>query len=175
MAATLARATRKDDAILVPVAILVNSQTSGAAEALAAVMREGAVGLIVGATTAGQASVFKEFPLSNGQKLRVAVARVSLAGGAALTQGIVPDIPVEANLADEEWTENPTPTSIRRSRKSRVCQSTAPAASSLERSRAGPRTHRRRNTGAPAVRLRAAGRTRPSRRNRPVSVAPWTY
>src|SRR5208282_4163866 len=73
-----ARATKKADAIAAPVAILVNGRTTGAAEALAAVLRDANVGLILGATTAGQASLYKVFPLSNGQELRVAVAPVSL-------------------------------------------------------------------------------------------------
>jgi hypothetical protein len=103
-----ARATKKDDAISAPVAILVNSQTSGAAEALAAVMRESAIGLILGGTTAGRASVFKEFALSDGEKLRVAVAPVSLGSGAALTQGVVPDIIVDTSLEDEKvFLQNP--------------------------------------------------------------------
>lgn len=103
-----ARATTKTNAILLPVAILVNARTSGAAEALAAVLRETDVGLIIGGATAGRASIFKEFPLSNGAKLRVAVARVTLAGGKALTQGLVPDISVDAPLADEKaWQRDP--------------------------------------------------------------------
>ncbi len=96
-----ARASKKDDAILAPVAILVNSRTTGAAEALAAVLRDTDVGLILGATTAGQASLYKDFPLSDGEQLRVAVAPVSLSGGRVLARGVVPDIAVEASLDDE--------------------------------------------------------------------------
>ena len=48
-----ARATLKSNAITVPVAVLVNSETSAAAEALAAALRECSIGLILGATTAG--------------------------------------------------------------------------------------------------------------------------
>jgi hypothetical protein len=96
-----ARATKKADAILAPVAILVNSRTAGAAEALAAVLRDADVGLILGATTAGQASLYKDFPLSDGEQLRVAVAPVSLSGGRVLSRGVVPDIAVEASLDEE--------------------------------------------------------------------------
>jgi hypothetical protein len=96
-----ARASKKSDAILTPVAILINSQTTGAAEALAAALREAGVGLILGSTTAGQAVVFKEFPLSNGDKLRVAVAGVIVGEGKALTNGVTPDIAVDVNLQDE--------------------------------------------------------------------------
>jgi C-terminal processing protease CtpA/Prc len=96
-----ARATPKADAITVPVAILVNSQTSGAAEALAAVLRDSGVGLILGAQTAGLASVFKEFALQNGARLRVAVGPVSLGAGKTLTGGLVPDIAITASLDDQ--------------------------------------------------------------------------
>jgi C-terminal processing protease CtpA/Prc len=96
-----ARATKKASPIAVPVAILVNSKTTAAAEALAAVLREANVGLILGATTAGQASLYKDFPLSNGEELRVAVAPVSLTGGKVLAKGIVPDVAVTASLDDE--------------------------------------------------------------------------
>jgi C-terminal processing protease CtpA/Prc len=95
------RASKKSDAILTPVAILINTQTAGAAEALAAALREAGVGLILGSTTAGQAVVFKEFPLSNGDKLRVAVAGVIVGDGKTLTNGVTPDVAVEVSLNDE--------------------------------------------------------------------------
>ncbi len=97
-----ARASKKNDAILTPVAILINSKTSGAAEALAAVLREAGVGLTVGSATAGQASVYKEFSLNNGDKLRVAVAGVLVGNGKALTNRVAPDIAVDGNLQDEK-------------------------------------------------------------------------
>jgi hypothetical protein len=96
-----ARATKKADAILTPVVILVNSRTTGAAEALAAVLRDTDVGLILGATTAGQASLYKDFPLSDGEQLHVAVAPVSLSGGRLLSGGVAPDIAVDINPDDE--------------------------------------------------------------------------
>jgi len=95
-----ASATKKADAIDVPVAVLVNSQTRGAAEALAAALREASTGLILGDTTAGQANIFKEFPLSNGDKLRIAVAPVKLGDGTALARGLKPDIAVDESVAD---------------------------------------------------------------------------
>ena len=106
--AGLASATRKTNAIALPIAILVNSQTTGAAEALAAALREADTGLILGGTTAGQANIFKEFPLSNGEKLRIAVAQIKLADGSALDHGLQPDIAVESSLADEKaYLEDP--------------------------------------------------------------------
>ncbi len=97
-----ARASKKTDAIQAPVAILINSQTTGAAETVAAALREAGVGLILGSTTAGQANVYKDFPLSNGDKLRVAVAGVIVGVGKALTNGVAPDIAVDTSLQDEK-------------------------------------------------------------------------
>jgi carboxyl-terminal processing protease len=96
-----ARATAKADSITLPVAILVNSRTAGAAEAIAAVLRDGNVGLILGAQTAGQANVFKDFPLRDGQKLRVAVAPVKFGGDKTLSAGVAPDIAVNTSVKDE--------------------------------------------------------------------------
>src|SRR5207237_8535096 len=90
------RAKEKADALRLPVAVLVNHQTSGAAEALAAVIRETGTGLILGSRTAGQAAVAEEFPLKNGQRLRIATAPVQLGDGTALSaEGINPDITVQ--------------------------------------------------------------------------------
>jgi hypothetical protein len=96
-----AHASLKADAITIPVAILINSETAGAAEALAAVLRDSEVGLILGSQTAGQASIFKEFPLSEGGKLRVAVAPVKFGAGKTLLQGVTPDIAIDTSLEDE--------------------------------------------------------------------------
>ena len=65
----MVRSKEKSDAIALPVAVLVNRQTAGAAEALAAVLRETGAGLILGGKTAGQAMVAQEFPLKNGDRL----------------------------------------------------------------------------------------------------------
>ncbi len=96
-----ASATKKTNAITLPLAILVNSQTTGAAEALAAALRESNIGLILGGTTAGQANIFKEFSLGNGEKLRIATARIKLGDGTVLAHGLKPDIAVQTSLADE--------------------------------------------------------------------------
>ena len=105
----MVRSRENPDAITLPVAVLVNQQTAAAAEALAAVMRKSAHALILGGTTAGEATVGKEFPLKNGQKLRVATAGVKLAGGDALSaSGIKPDIEVVVMPEDEKvWREDP--------------------------------------------------------------------
>ena len=92
----MVRSKEKSDAISLPVAVLVNRQTAGAAEALAAVLRETGAGLILGSRTAGQAMIAQEFPLKNGERLRIATAPIQLGDGSALSaQGLKPDIAVE--------------------------------------------------------------------------------
>ena len=97
----MVRSTKKDDAISVPLAALINSGTSEAAEGLAAILRQTSTGLLLGSRTAGRAALFKEFPLTNGEKLRIAVGTIRLGDSSVLTGGIKPDIEVKTN-PDEE-------------------------------------------------------------------------
>jgi hypothetical protein len=98
----VARSSAKADAVKLPVAVLVNRQTSGAAEALAAVLREVGVGLILGANTAGRALLADEFPLKNGQRLRVVRGGIRLGNGEILSpDGVKPDIEVAVSAAAE--------------------------------------------------------------------------
>jgi hypothetical protein len=99
----------KADAITLPVAVLVNQHTAAAAEALAAVLRQSAHALVLGAPTAGEATVGKEFPLKNGQSLRIATAGIKLADGESLSaSGLKPDIEVAVKAEDEKvWYEDP--------------------------------------------------------------------
>ena len=98
----MVRSKEKSDAIGLPVAVLVNRQTAGAAEALAAALRETGTGLILGGKTAGQAMVAQEFPLKNGDRLRIATAPIQLGDGSALSgQGLKPDIAVEVSPEEE--------------------------------------------------------------------------
>ena len=96
------RSTAKTNALNWPVVVLVNSETAGAAEALAGLLRETGTGLILGSRTIGAAMTAKEFTLSNGQRLRIATAPVKLAGGLVVpANGLTPDIQVNV-LAGEE-------------------------------------------------------------------------
>jgi C-terminal processing protease CtpA/Prc len=105
----MVRSKENADAITLPVAVLVNQHTAAAAEALAAVLRKSAHAMILGATTAGEATVGKEFPLKNGQELRIATAAVKLADGEALSaNGLKPDIEVSVKPDDEKaWFTDP--------------------------------------------------------------------
>ncbi|MGN6552742.1 MAG: S41 family peptidase [Verrucomicrobiota bacterium] len=92
----------KTNAIRLPLAILVNSGTGGSAEALAAILRSGGLGLVLGTRTAGEAFVNQTFPLKNGAELRVASAPLTLGNGTSLsTNGLKPDIEVKVNAEDE--------------------------------------------------------------------------
>jgi hypothetical protein len=98
----MVQSKENNNARSVPVAVLVNRQTAGAAEALAAVLRQTGAGLILGSITAGQATIAEEFPLKNGERLRIATAPIQLGDGSALSsQGLKPDIAVEVAPADE--------------------------------------------------------------------------
>ena len=97
----VSRSTKKDNAITVPLAALINSQTSEAAEGLAAVLRQTSTGLLLGSESAGRASVFQDFPLSQGGKLRIAVGEIKLGDGAVFRGGIQPDIAVKTNPEEE--------------------------------------------------------------------------
>lgn len=97
-----ARSTSKTNAIVLPVAVLVNRQTSEAAEALAAVLRDTHRSLTIGAPTAGEARVYAEFDLRNGQRLRVASDNVELGDGEPFPdKGLIPDLLVEVKENQE--------------------------------------------------------------------------
>ena len=92
----------KSDNISVPLAVLVNRQTAAAAEALAAVLRETGAGLIMGSRTAGQAMIAQEYPLKDGERLRIATTPILLGDGSPLPgQGLKPDITVDIPAEDE--------------------------------------------------------------------------
>ena len=102
------KSTVKTNAIVLPVAVLVNRKTTGAAEALAGILRHRDVGLLIGTNTAGQASMAREFLLKTGQRLRLAIAPVKVADGQELPfSGIKADIEVEVSPEDElAWYED---------------------------------------------------------------------
>lgn len=76
-----------------PLVILTNRRTTGAAEALAAVLRQDAKAILVGRSTAGQAALFAEIKLSTGRYLRLATGQAVLADGTTLFgKPIIPDI-----------------------------------------------------------------------------------
>jgi hypothetical protein len=96
------KSKEKSQALVSPVAVLVNEKTRGPAEALAAVLRETGVGLILGARTAGQALITQDFPLRDGEILRIGTAPVQVGDGATLSaKGVQPDIAVSVSSREQ--------------------------------------------------------------------------
>jgi hypothetical protein len=90
-----------------PLMILINGRTSGAAEALAAALHEAGAGLIIGNPTAGLAMTTRDFPLKNGEWLRIASDPVKLGDGTEISR-VPPDISVPVSVRDERaYLENP--------------------------------------------------------------------
>ena len=98
----MVRTQGKTNALNGPILVLINHQTSGAAEALAAVLRQTDTGLVLGTNSAGQAFTSREFSLTNGQRLRIATGLVKTGDGHPLpVTGVKPDILVAVSAADE--------------------------------------------------------------------------
>lgn len=89
--------TSKDDPKFIGILVaLVDHNTAGNAEVIAAVLRTHVNALVIGQQTRGEAAEFSEFPLSNGRLLRVAVAEVSLPASAPVFPGgVKPDLMVD--------------------------------------------------------------------------------
>lgn len=101
------KSTAKTNALSWPLTVLVNNETTGSPEALAALLRETGVGLLLGNATRGAAMTTKEFPLNDGQRLRIASVPVKLPGGATIPlSGVVPDIKVAVTVAEERAYQN---------------------------------------------------------------------
>jgi hypothetical protein len=98
----LKESTVKTDAISLPVALLVNHKTAGAAEAFVGILRQADIGVVIGSPTAGQAVLSKEFTLKTGQHLHVASAPIKVGKDKPLSlTGIKPEISIEVSPQDE--------------------------------------------------------------------------
>jgi carboxyl-terminal processing protease len=84
------------------VMVLADSETAGAAEAIAAALRFHDKALVIGQPTAGRASEYSDLPLPDGKILRLAVAEmISPEGRSLFTDGVKPDLSVEMSPADK--------------------------------------------------------------------------
>lgn len=73
--------------------VLVDGNTAGAAEIIAAVLRTHAKAMIIGQRTRGEAVEFSDLPLPGGKLLRVAVAEAALPDGTVVFPGgVMPDL-----------------------------------------------------------------------------------
>jgi carboxyl-terminal processing protease len=92
----------RDPAFRGLVMVLADSETAGAAEAIAAALRFHDKALVIGQPTAGRASEYSDLPLPNGKILRLAVAEmISPEGRSLFADGVKPDLPVEMSPADK--------------------------------------------------------------------------
>ena len=84
------------------VLVAVDGDTAGAAEVVAAVIRNYDRALVVGANSAGQAVEFADLRLSGGSLLRVAVSQVLLPANLSIfPDGVKPDLAVKMPRADK--------------------------------------------------------------------------
>ncbi len=83
--------------------VIIDENTSGAAEALAATLRWNAKALLVGTRTSGRCVEFSEVVVGNGPKLRIAVAEVRIAGQPIYPRGLRPDIEIEQDPEMREF------------------------------------------------------------------------
>jgi hypothetical protein len=82
--------------------LLVDSETSGPAEAMAAALKAHRQGLLIGQPSAGRAVEYSDFPLSSGKLLRIAVGEAIGPNGQSLFPGgVKPDLAVELPLAQK--------------------------------------------------------------------------
>jgi C-terminal processing protease CtpA/Prc len=88
--------SREDPRFTGVVVVLVDANTGGAPEVVAAVLRTDAKAMVIGQQTSGEAVEFTDLPLPSGKLLRVATAEVVLPGGTDIFPGgVKPDLPVE--------------------------------------------------------------------------------
>jgi len=98
----MVRSKEKPELKTAPLAVLVNHQTAGASEALAAILKSAGAALVLGNRTAGQAMISQDYPLKDGQSLRIATSPIQLGDGTSLSsEGLKPDILVDVAAADE--------------------------------------------------------------------------
>ena len=91
-----------------PIALLINSETAGAAEALAGALHESAPVVLIGSRTAGRAHALRSFRLESGHELQIAGAPVYVGQDRSLAGGLTPDLEI-ASQPDQEraWLEDP--------------------------------------------------------------------
>jgi len=84
------------------IAVLVDNDTTGGAEAVAVALRSHNKALIIGQPSAGSGVEYSDLPLPSGKVLRVAVSQCIGADGRRLyPDAVVPDLPVEMLVLDK--------------------------------------------------------------------------
>lgn len=91
-----------------PLMLLVNAETRGSAEVLAAALRDADRGIVIGSKTAGSAAGWQEVKLSDGRTLRIATAKIVLPPSEGVMHpinlfpdGLTPDVAVKIDPKTE--------------------------------------------------------------------------
>jgi carboxyl-terminal processing protease len=95
-----------------PLAVLIDTGTSGAGEIVAAALHDADRGPLVGERTFGRVGIQKQLPLAEGGMILTVARYVSPKGTAIHGQGIQPTVPVSSGPddgSDEAATPTPTP------------------------------------------------------------------
>jgi C-terminal peptidase prc len=108
------RADASAGKINIPIMLLINGKTCGAAELLAAVMRNSTRGaLLIGRPTAGDFLIRKAIPLESGDQVYMVTRKLVLADGQVYSgsHGVTPDVAVPggtvvAGVSQPEWPES---------------------------------------------------------------------
>ena len=88
--------SREDPRFVGVLVVLVDPDTAGAAEVVAAVLRTSAKAMVVGQQTKGEAVEFTDVPLPSGKLLHIATAEVALPGDVDIfPSGLKPDLAVD--------------------------------------------------------------------------------
>lgn len=95
-----------------PFVVIVDRETSSAAELLAAAIKEYQIAPIVGVRTAGSVGLAAPQPLSDGSAIQITIRRLAAPSGATIDkQGVQPD--VEANLTVDDLQRGDDPQLLR--------------------------------------------------------------
>jgi C-terminal processing protease CtpA/Prc len=90
------------DGFTAPIAVLVNRQTRGCAEAVAAALRAQGRAIVIGNRSAGSAAVHSDILLDEKHVLRVATGKIIFPGALEVfPKGLTPDIEVEISEQTE--------------------------------------------------------------------------
>jgi carboxyl-terminal processing protease len=91
-----------------PFVVLVDHETSSAAELLAAAIKEYQAAPLVGTRTAGSVGLAAPQPLSDGSAIQVTIRRLVAPSGAQINkQGVQPDVEAELTLDDLQRGDDP--------------------------------------------------------------------
>ena len=91
-----------------PFVVLIDGETSSAAELLASAIKDYQVAPLVGARTAGSAGLAAPQPLSDGSVIQVTIRRLTSPSGTVISKrGVQPDFPTDLTLDDLQRGDDP--------------------------------------------------------------------